>query len=248
MATKVTKVSTAGVHAAIKRQMALPKGKRQTAAAAADHVLRVIAPKLQAITQHHYAHMLTAIGEVLQEPGIHSIDVNGAKVVRFRRYGDAGRSGRFKTQRWRALKPRYAASNPTSTTFWRKGRNLTKNTVSYEQLADLYTAAVAAATPIERSHSSATPGRPGRVDVRIGLQFGRLPVPLNRLLTSAFIRGASRAALYDRFVVESIGKGGSAGVRNTIRRVAWVEGARPFISGMAARMGRDMIKALKALK
>jgi hypothetical protein len=227
----------------IEKHLSLPKNAKKIGNNAAQALRKTLVPKIEKQVGERYLHAIEAIGGILKDPQVSTFNTSSAKHVRYSRFGSKSRKGRFQTERWKALNKRYAARDPRSKTFWRKGRNPAGNDTEYVQLANLYAMAVkAVGRPVQRGASDAIVTDPGRARIRIVLYLTKLPVPLNRLVASAFLRARARTALTHRLT-------GSAanGARNTIRRIAWVEGTRPLVSGVAAKLGEQMIADLRKL-
>lgn len=155
-----------------------------------------------------------------------------------------GTSGRYKTQAWEALSPKYAAQAPRSTRFWMKhsgGGSYKHRTGSRIALSTLYAQARPGA-PATRSTK-----RPKMVmDTRKNRTMTwdtivQLPgnEAMREYIAQPLIEGITLASL----------PGGHPRLgtikKDDISLIGWVEGRRPFLRGMSFSLGQKTAKGIR---
>ncbi len=226
---RVIRVSVpSGVKRQIVKQLNSAANFRVLAKATQVEVKKTVMPRISKQIAVHYSSMLGAIQVFLDSPGIASTGNSGVRQVTV--LNAKGARVRVSTGSWQRLNPAYAASNPRSKTFWRKG----SRKPDYVQLSELYRkatrGALAKRKPVVRAESFPIK-KSGNIEMRFEVDLGNLPFPLGDIIGKSFVDAKKQ-----QFASFSILGAG----RRDITRIAFPERQRPVISALAARLGRDM--------
>lgn len=161
--------------------------------------------------------------------GFSSPAAKGSKTARFRLPN--GETGQYRTTAWKPLTPAYRRRWPPSRVFWRK-HFVPLVEPDYEPLLYSFRSLLSSSSVSARSTTSKVViSRNNAYNLSWDMLFETdLPEVLKVRILGSLLSGTPQG-------VGMIFPGVS---RNSVTRIAYVEGRRPFISGMSAAMGRRM--------
>lgn len=176
-------------------------------------------------TRKHYRNAVQQVRDILRDPGISPVSAGGSKTIRFRHVD--GKRGYIRTAPWAPLSIGYAARPPESVTFWRKtGR-----------LSLAFATAVYASPPTATARRVRFTIREKGFTLESEVALSRLPRPLDKLITQAFLSPGKDLGLFlpAPLIVN----------RRSLQRLIFPERRRPFVSRVTSALGRKWLEALK---
>lgn len=185
-------------------------------------------PRARAEMERQYGNLLKQIGAVLKNPAAHGLgNIEGGSMEVQVRNALRKRLG-VPLGHYEGLSPEYVKKSPRSIQYWRKTGALYGH----------YRAATAGKgkvrTVLGKLREQHVGGK-SRYTQRVRFEFGKLPRPLDTVITSSFINGTPQHLLQTPHGYD----------RNSIGVIAYPEHFRPLLSTISAEMSKETAEGLR---
>ena len=184
--------------------------------------------KIKNVAENHYENLLNQVNNSLSEGVSGNVVLGGNQNVLF---SDAkGSVKAIRTAGWLGLTRKYRNRKPYSRRFWKKTGRLSQDFRSEISPAYRNPVTVVNVGPLAKKTLLSI------FRNHFQVRFARLPEPLDTYLRQSFIQ-ATEKTVPELLLPD----------KRTTERIVYVEGRRPYIAKLAARLGRDLHSSLKHL-